>query len=149
MSYENPWGIVYRPFLHGVARSKRRNRSAFVIRGLDHLGEQLRRGERPRGVMDDDEIRHALVNAREGIRHRILPSCTAINDVDPLSCRLQEIRRRRHQLRRQRHQDLIDALVRFHGLEAALEDTAAAKHQQLLGYARCQPGAPPARSQNR
>ena len=82
--------------------------------------DQIRRRERPRGIVNDDQIR--LIGHRlEGATHRVLPSRTSRNDADRLPRGAQVRRRLGHQFGGQRHHQLVDLRVRQEQRHAALE----------------------------
>ena len=116
--------------LDRVARRQRRHRGARFGRGGDGARDQVGRDERPRRVVDDDDLGLAQSGA-ERVRHRVLPPASAGDQAEGLSAA--QVRRRivNHRLRK-RDDDLRDGRMREKCADAAVEHRAAGDRQQLL-----------------
>jgi hypothetical protein len=75
----------------------------------------------------------------ERVQHRILPPVPAGHDANRLRCRPQIRRRRCHELRRQRDDELVDLGMRHEQADAALERRLTLDGEQLLGYRPAEP----------
>ncbi len=132
--------------LDGISSGHRGQRRAGLGRCGDRARDQIRARERPRGIVDDDEIARRVRHA-ERVRHRILPPLATRDEAQRLARATGreavsglEIRRRIVDERlRQRDDDGVDRRMREEGRDAALEDRPAADCEQLLRLRAAEP----------
>jgi hypothetical protein len=92
--------------------------------------------------MNDDDIR-VRRHTRKRIRHRILPPRSTVDDRDGMGAVPQIGGRNGRELRRQRHDDVMDAGMIREYFDAALQDGPAPNQQQLLRNVAADAGAAP------
>ena len=97
--------------LDRIGWRKRRDRRAVLARRHRPCGRSdLHDDERPRGVMNDDDVRRAR-HARKRVGDRILPPLAALDDLHRLATVAQVVRHAGGQVGRQRDDDVGDAVA--------------------------------------
>ena len=136
--------------LHGVGDRDGDDRRAVRRRGVDRPRDQIRRHERPRGIVHEHDVA-PRVHPIEGIGDGVLAAVSARDDLHAAGGRGRRhpCRRRLGQRARQHDDDLGHAVVAEECVHAVLENRASADLEQLLRHGAAEPAAGAGRRDDR